>query len=50
MGPRAVVRLPDGREIETDSRNLQDERREEPTKNMKVRPKLADGYEELNLW
>jgi len=50
MGPRAVVLLPDGREIETDSRNLQDHKLEDPVKNMKVRPKLPDGYEELNLF
>ncbi|WP_433308066.1 hypothetical protein ACQP2F_46455 (plasmid) [Actinoplanes sp. CA-030573] len=52
MGARAVVRLPDGREIETDSRNLADERhgdRDRP-KNIKIRPKLPDGCEEIALW
>lgn len=50
MGARAVVRLPDGREIETDSRNLADEPHQDRTKNMKVRPKLPDGFEEKPLW
>lgn len=50
MGARAVVRLPDGREIETDSRNLQDERREEKAKNIKIRPLMPDGYEEITMW
>lgn len=49
-GERAVVRLPDGREIETDSRNLQDEPWQERSKNIQIRPKLPDGYEEQSLW
>lgn len=51
MGARAVVILPDGREIETDSRNLADEPHREPrSKNIKIRPKLPDGFEEKPLW
>lgn len=50
MGARAVVRLPDGREIETDSRNLADEPHHERARNMKVRPKLPDGFEEITMW
>lgn len=50
MGARAVVILPDGREIETDSRNLADEPHRERTRNMKIRPKLPDGFEEHPLW
>ena len=51
-GARALVRLPDGREIETDSRNLADERHgdRDRSKNMKVRPPMPDGFEEHPLW
>jgi hypothetical protein len=50
MGARAVVILPDGREIETDSRNLADHPHEERSKNIKIRPKLPYGFEEQTIW
>jgi hypothetical protein len=51
-GVRVTVTLPDGEELETDSRNIS---RKAPDlgprpKNLKLRPKLPDGFTEVPLW